>query len=80
MKKSRYNSNSFILTDKETSQSNNTLWSEYLEYFPRIGVGPSYSISGAGMMVILVALTAVLYTSVYLVFVVFRMLFRSLRR
>ena len=79
MKKSRHHSNSLVLTDKETNHNDNTLWSEYLEYFPRIGTGPSYSVGGAGIMVFLVALTAVLYTGVYLVFVVFRMLFRSLR-
>ncbi len=78
MKKSRHNAVSFASVDDEARHNNIASWSEYMDYFPQIGISPS-SVSGAAITVFLMALIGVLYTIVYLVFVAFRILVRTLQ-
>ena len=78
MKKSRHNTNSLAFVNREVHHNDIASWSEYMDYFPRIGISPS-SVSDAAITVFLMALIGVLYTIVYLVFVAFRILVRTLQ-
>ncbi len=79
MKKTRHNTSSFAFVSEEVQQNDIASWSEYIDYFPRIGISPS-SVPEAVINIFLVALIAVFYTAVYLVLVTFRMLLRSFQR
>ncbi len=78
MKKSRHNSASLAVVSEETLQDNNTFWSEYWDYFPRMGINPS-SLFESAILAIAILFTIVIYTVVYLVYMGLRMLIRNLR-
>ncbi len=79
MKRSRHKSASSVAINEETHQDNNTFWSEYWYYFPRIEVSP-FSVSGAAITFLIMALTTVIYTIVYVIYMSLTMLVRSIRR